>query len=82
MDAREIERGLEAHERRLNRVEENLVVQGEMLSRVDQRLDRIAAMQERQQEELRELQSAMLALFLRMDRFLQGLDRGDGNPPG
>src|SRR5439155_1522099 len=38
----ELERGLELHERRLARIEENLIEQqAELLNRVDQRLDRV-----------------------------------------
>jgi len=42
MTDEELERGLELHERRLARIEENLIEQqAELLNRVDQRLDRV-----------------------------------------
>ncbi len=70
MTPEEIERGLEAHERRLNRLEENLVVQGEILNRVDQRLDRLAGLVETQSESMLLMQSTMKSLFERMDAFI------------
>ncbi len=81
MTPEEIERGLEAHERRLTRVEENLVVQGEILNRVDQRLDRLAGLVETQSESMLLMQSALKSLFERMDAFIRGLERRDGHPP-
>jgi len=42
MTDEELERGLELHERRVSRIEENLIEQqAELLNRVDQRLDRV-----------------------------------------
>lgn len=79
MTLQEIERGLEAHERCLRRVEDNLAVQAEILNRVDQRLDRLTEIVERQQESMFLMQSAMKSLFERMDAFIKGLERGDGH---
>ncbi len=70
MTPEEIERGREAHERRPTRVEENLVVQGEVLNRVDQRLDRLAGLAETQHESMLLMQSTMKSLFERMDAFI------------
>jgi uncharacterized coiled-coil protein SlyX len=90
MTPQEIERGLDAHERRLNRleegltrVEENLLVQGEILNRLDLSLARLAGMVEKQQEGVLQMQSAMRSLFERMEAFIKGLERHDGHyPPG
>jgi len=104
------------HEERFKRIEDNLVVQGEILNRIDQRLDRMAARVEghdqqltllqsagtslnsavrnlsstvenlsstveAQGQQLTLMQSAMTSLFQRMDAFIQGLERGNGNTP-
>lgn len=93
MTLAELERGMELHEKRLTRVEENLarvednlVVQGELLNRLDQRLDRIANLLEESQrqriqdhEAMRIMQDAMASLFKRMDAFIRGLERPDGH---
>ena len=71
----------EGHERRLKRIEDNLIVQGEILNRVDQRLDRVAAMAESHDKQLVLMQTAMTSLFQRMDAFIHGLERGNGNSP-
>jgi len=80
MTNEELERGLEAHERRMTRVEENLLVQGEMLNRIDQRLDRLTALFEQSEaaraedrERIRLLQGAMTSLFEHMEAFIRGL---------
>ncbi|MBI4165465.1 MAG: hypothetical protein HY508_07005 [Acidobacteria bacterium] len=69
----------EGHERRLKRIEDNLIVQGEILNRVDQRLDRVAATAESHDKQLVLMQSAMTSLFQRMDAFIRGLERGNGD---
>jgi chromosome segregation ATPase len=71
----------EGHERRLKRIEDNLIVQGEILNRVDQRLDRMAARVENHDQQLAVMQSAMTSLFQRMDAFIRGLERGNGDTP-
>lgn len=71
----------EEHERRLTRIEDNLLVQGEILNRIDLRLDRVAAMAESHDQQLAVMQSAMTSLFQRMDAFIRGMERGNGNPP-
>jgi len=120
MTLQEIEQGLKLHEerfaridteheQRFKRIEDNLVVQGEILNRIDQRLERMAArveshdqqlslMQsamtslssavgnlsstvEAQGQQLTLMQSAMTSLFQRMDAFIQGLERGNGDTP-
>ena len=101
MTLEEMERGFELHEKRMGRIEENLsvmqknlvvvqdnlTVQGELLNRLDQRLDRLAAMFEEGQrqraedrETLRIMKAAMTSLFERMDAFIRGLERDDGHP--
>ncbi len=87
MTFEELEHGFELHEKRLARMEDNLVVQGEILDRLDHRLDRVAAMMEESErqrgedrERLRDMQSAMTSLFQRMDAFLRGLERDNGHP--
>ncbi|MBI1940682.1 MAG: hypothetical protein HYS33_04140 [Acidobacteria bacterium] len=74
------------HERRLSRIEEtlrglsdHLVVQGKLLNGVDQRLDRLTAIVESHTNQLAVLQSAMTSLFQRMDAFIRGLERGNGD---
>jgi hypothetical protein len=86
MTLAELERGMELHEKRLTRIEDNLVVQGELLNRLDQRLDRVANLLEESQrqrmqdhETLRAMQDAMASLFQRMDAFIRGLERPDGH---
>lgn len=86
MTFEELERGMELHEKRLARVEENLIVQGELLNGVDQRLDRLAQMfvqregeRAEDRERLRIMQAAMTSLFERMDAFIRGLERRDGH---
>jgi len=70
----------ESHDKRLRRVEDNLVVQGEMLNRIDQRLDRLTALFEQSEaahaadrERIRLLQAAMASLFEHMEAFIRGL---------
>ena len=78
------------HEKRFKRIEDNLAVQGEILNRIDQRLDRVTERMDGLTEVVRAntnqlavLQSTRISLFQRMDAFIQGLDRGNGdNPPG
>jgi chromosome segregation ATPase len=105
----EIEQSFRMHEERFKRIEDNLAVQGEILNRIDQRLDRMAARVEShdqqlsllqsattslgsaaknlissletQGQQLTLMQSAMTALFQRMDAFIQGLERGNGDTP-
>lgn len=86
MTLEELERGLELHERRLASIEGNFVVQGELLNRVDQRLDRLANLMEESErrrtedrETLRLMQAAMSSLFQRMDAFIRGLARRNGD---
>ncbi len=86
MTLQELERGFELHEKRLARIEEvqkitgdNLLVQGELLNRVDQRLDRVVSIAERNAEDMSVMQSAMTNLFQRMDAFIRGLERHDGH---
>lgn len=99
MTLQEIEQGLKIHEerfarmdaeheKRFQRIEDNLVVQGEILNRIDQRLDRVSERMEELTEvakshtnQLAIMQSAMTSLFQRMDAFIQGLDRGNGDNP-
>ena len=69
------------HDRKLQRIEDNLIVQAEILNRVDQRLDRVSAMVESHDQQLGLMQSAMTSLFQRMDAFIQGLERGNGHSP-
>ncbi|PYV25005.1 MAG: hypothetical protein DMG27_11430 [Acidobacteria bacterium] len=64
----------------MTRVEENLLVQGEMLNRIDQRLDRLTALFEQSEaaraedrERIRLLQGAMTSLFEHMEAFIRGL---------
>lgn len=71
--------GMELHEKRMARVEDNLIVQGELLNRVDQRLDRLASVVEKNSEEMRLMQAAMTSLFQRMDAFIRGLERRNGH---
>jgi len=75
-------------EERFKRIEDNLVVQGEILNRIDQRLDRVSermedltAVAKLHTNQLAIMQSAMTSLFQRMDAFIQGLDRGNGDNP-
>ena len=63
----------ESHDKRLRRVEDNLVVQGEMLNRIDQRLDRLTALFEQSSAEIRVLRGAMASLFEHMEAFIRGL---------
>ncbi len=92
MTLQEIEQGLKfheerfarmdaEHEKRFKRIEDNLVVQGEILNRIDLRLDRMAASVENHDQQLALMQSAMTALFQRMDAFIRGLERGNGDTP-
>ena len=76
----------EGHEQRFKRVEDNLLVQGEWLNRIDQRLDRLTetfAQSEGERaadrERMRLMQAAMTSLFQRMDAFIRGLERHDGH---
>jgi hypothetical protein len=76
----------EGHENRLKRVEDNLAVQGELLDRIDLRLDRLTetfAQSEGERaadrERTRLMQAAMTSLFNRMDAFIRGLERHDGH---
>lgn len=76
------------HEKRFKRIEDNLAVQGEILNRIDQRLDRVTERLDGLTEvvqlntnQLAVLQSAMTSLFPRMDAFIQGLERGNGDNP-
>ena len=71
----------EGHERRLKRIEDNLIAQGEILNRVDQRLDRVASLTESHEQQLALMQTAMTSLFQRMDAFIRGLERGNGHSP-
>ena len=81
---------IDEHEQRFKRIEDNLAVQGEILNRIDQRLDRVTERMDGLTEVVRAntnqlavLQSTRISLFQRMDAFIQGLDRGNGdNPPG
>ncbi|MBZ5561275.1 MAG: hypothetical protein LAP13_02530 [Acidobacteriia bacterium] len=101
----------------LQRVTDNLVVQGEMLDRLDRRVedlagaihdlytvtDRLAKVSETHNQRLLQMveimeaheqrlvrvedqQAVMLgaltSLLQRMDAFIQGIQKGDGNPPG
>jgi hypothetical protein len=82
----DIERGMELHEQRFKKIEDNLIVQGEILNRVDQRLDRLAEMLAQSEgeraadrERMRLMQGAMTSLFERMDDFIRGLERHDGH---
>lgn len=77
---------IDEHEQRFKRIEDNLVVQGEILNRIDQRLDRVSERMGELTEvaklhtnQLAIMQSAMTSLFQRMDAFIQGLDRGNGD---
>jgi hypothetical protein len=77
---------MESHDKRLTRVENNLVVQGELLSRLDQGLDRLTTVMEQSErrraedrEHLRIMQAAMTSLFDRIDKFIRGLERRDGH---
>ena len=79
MTLQEMEQGLKMHEERFKRIEDNLLVQGEILNRIDQRLDRMAARAETHDHQLSVLQSAMTSLFQRMDAFIRGLERGNGD---
>lgn len=79
MTLQEMEQGLKMHEERFRRIEDNLLVQGEILNRIDQRLDRMAARVETHDHQLTVLQSAMTSLFQRMDAFIRGLERGNGD---
>jgi uncharacterized coiled-coil protein SlyX len=84
-----IDAKIEEHEARFKRIEDNLVVQGEILNRIDQRLDHVTERLDGVTEvvrlntnQLAVLQSAMTSLFQHTDAFIQGLDRGNGgNPP-
>jgi chromosome segregation ATPase len=83
-----IDAKIEEYEARFKRIEDNLVVQGEILNRIDQRLDHVTERLHGLTEvvrlntnQLAVLQSAMTSLFQRMDAFIQGLDRGDGDKP-
>ena len=83
MTDEELERGLELHERRVSRIEENLIEQqAELLNRVDQRLDRVTLLIEQSEVKRAEnrkrmhlMQSAMTALFKRLEAFIRGLER-------
>ena len=86
MNLEDIERGMELHEQRFKKIEDNLIVQGEILNRVDQRLDRLAEMfaqsegeRAADRERMRLMQGAMTSLFERMDAFIRGLERHDGH---
>ena len=76
------------HDRKLQIIEDNLIVQGEILNRVDQRLERVTDRIEgltsivgTHTNQLAVMQSAMTALFQRMDAFIRGLERGNGDAP-
>jgi len=87
MTDEELERGLELHERRVSRIEENLIEQqAELLNRVDQRLDRVTLLIEQSEVKRAEnrkrmhlMQSAMTVLFKRLEAFIRGLERHDGH---
>ncbi len=88
MTLQEIEHSFKIHEQRFNRIEDNLAVQGEILNRIDQRLDRVTERMEGLTEiaklhtnQMAVMQSAMTALFQRMDAFIRGLERGNGDTP-
>src|SRR5207249_11659586 len=62
MTLQEMERGFELHEQRMARIEENLgrvqdnlLVQGELLNRIDQRVERLAAVMAEQGDSLNQL---------------------------
>ncbi len=75
----EVERGMELHERRLPRIEDNLLVQGQLLDRLDRNVDRLAAVVEKNSTDMHIMQSAMTSLFQRMEAFRGGLERHDGH---
>ncbi len=90
MSLEELERAFELHEKRLllmdqqsekrfSRIEDNLLVQGEILNRLDQRLDRVAGLVERNSADMQVMQSAMTNLFQHMDAFIRGLGGGNGH---
>ncbi len=78
MTPEEVERGIELHERRLARIEDNLLVQGQLLDRLDRNVERLAAVVEKNSTDMHIMQSAMTSLFQRMEAFLRGLERHDG----
>ena len=89
MTLAELERGFELHEKRLTAVEEiqkkigdNLLVQGEILNRLDQRLDRVAGLVEKNSADIHVMQSAMTNLFEHMDAFIRGLGGNGQETPG
>lgn len=73
MTLKEMERGFELHEQRMARILDNFVLQGELLNRLEQRIDRIAAMMEEDRERLRVMQVAMTSLFERLEGFVRRL---------
>lgn len=75
------------HDRKLQIIEDNLIVQGNILNRVDHRLDQVSERIEglttilhSHTSQLALMQSAMTSLFQRMDNFIRGLEGGNGNP--
>jgi hypothetical protein len=80
---KELERGFELHEKRLERIEDNLLVQGELLGRLEVLFEESERQRGEDRERLRVMQAAMTSLFERMDKFIRGLERRDGHPkPG
>jgi len=76
-------------ERALNQVKDNLIVQGELLNRLDramidsrqdfdERSTTLLTIAEKHEQRLDLMQSAMHSLFERMDRFIRGLE-SDGH---
>ncbi len=79
----------EETERALNQVKDNLIVQGELLNRLDramidsrpdfdERSKALLTIAEKHEQRLDLMQSAMHSLFERMDRFIRGLE-SDGH---
>lgn len=79
----------EEMERAMTQVKDNLVVQGELLHRLetdmlasrrdfDERIGALLKVAEVDHEQLRLMQTAMAQLFERMDRFIRGLE-SDGH---